>query len=35
MELCGAWKDDPSLPQIFAEIDAERHADRRPDVKFD
>jgi hypothetical protein len=24
----GGWKDDPSLDEIFAQIDRERHADR-------
>ena len=23
--LCGAWGDDPSIPEIFAEIDQQRH----------
>jgi len=34
-ELCGAWKDDPSLPEIFAEIEAERHRDRGREVPIE
>jgi len=35
MRLAGAWKDDPSLDEIFREMLAERHAERRPEVKFE
>jgi hypothetical protein len=27
-EVLGAWKDDPDLDKIFAEIDQERHINR-------
>ncbi|MBR8839355.1 MAG: hypothetical protein DSM106950_36470 [Stigonema ocellatum SAG 48.90 = DSM 106950] len=27
-QLFGAWKDQPELMEIFAEIDKDRHADR-------
>jgi hypothetical protein len=26
-QVAGAWKDDPEIEEIFAEIDRERHAD--------
>ncbi len=31
-ELFGAWKDQPELMEIFAEIDRERHADKGREV---
>lgn len=27
-QVAGAWKDDPEIEEVFAEIDRERHADR-------
>jgi hypothetical protein len=31
-QVAGAWKDDPEIEEIFAEIDRERHADRGRDL---
>ena len=28
----GAWKDDPSIGEIFEQIDRERHADQGRDI---
>ena len=33
--VLGAWKDDPEIEAIFAEIDRERHADLGKPVNFD
>lgn len=33
-QVIGAWKDDPEIEEIFAEIDRERHADRGRDIDF-
>ena len=33
--LCGSWADDQSIPQIFAEIEAQRHASQTREVNFD
>lgn len=34
-QLCGAWTHDPSLPDVFAEIDHQRHRGRSRDINFD
>ena len=31
-EVLGAWKDDPDLDRIFAEIDQERHVNRGREI---
>ncbi len=33
--LCGAWADDPSIPEIFSEIDEQRHRSYPRDITFD
>ena len=33
--VIGAWKDDPEITEIFAEMDRERHADLGRPVEFD
>lgn len=32
---CGAWADDPSIPEIFAEIDRQRHTEMPREISFD
>ena len=34
-ELCGSWANDPSLSQIFAEIDTQRHRSTPREITFD
>ncbi len=33
--LCGAWANDPSLSQIFAEIEAQRQRSQAREITFD
>jgi hypothetical protein len=33
-QVAGAWKDDPEIEEVFAEIDREGHADRGRDIDF-
>jgi precorrin isomerase len=32
--LCGAWVKDPSIPEIFAEINEQRHQSRSRELTF-
>jgi hypothetical protein len=32
--LCGAWAQDSSIPNIFAEINEQRHQSRPRDIAF-
>ena len=34
-QLCGSWAHDPSLPEIFAEIDRQRQRSLPRDAHFD
>ena len=34
LDLCGTWKNDPSLPVIFNEIAQERHARCERDIRI-
>ena len=34
LDLCGAWKNDPSIPAIFDEIAQERHAHRGREIRI-
>jgi len=34
LALCGAWKNDPSIPGIFDEIAQERHAHNGRDIRI-
>ena len=34
-QLCGSWANDPSLSEIFAEIDRQRHRSLSRDTNFD
>lgn len=31
-DLCGAWRDDPTIPSLFEEIQAAREADQGREV---
>lgn len=33
-QLCGSWADDSSLPEIFAEIDQQRHRSIPRDINY-
>ncbi len=33
--LCGSWAHDPSIPEIFHEIEKQRHASKVREVIFD
>ena len=34
-KVIGVWQEDPEIPEIFAEIDRERHLDLGREVDFD
>lgn len=33
--LCGSWAQDPSIPDIFHDIETQRHASKPREVIFD